>query len=332
MSSLTSASLDMKRVTGLSLTFSCAILFCVFFLYSLLNGIYQFDLSDVIQFLLYESETKEYLVFWDLRLPRALIAVVGGASLAIAGHLMQSIVKNPLASPNLTGVMSGASLAVLVSAIFEWPLPSILWGMLGGFTGGIVTISMSWKQGLTPARLALAGISISAFCSALVTYILLSDGVDSESMLFWLTGSNAGANWAVFWPLITAFVPSILVLALTKRQQSYLLYDDMIARSVGIEINYYRLGFGLIAVLLTAASVGAFGPVGFVGLVAPHISRMLRGNLLTTMFIGATLLMIADFFSRTLLSPLELPIGVLTSALGAPWFLYLILVRLKEHS
>ncbi|USD61386.1 iron ABC transporter permease [Vibrio sp. SCSIO 43140] len=298
-------------------------------LWSLTDGIYQYSISDLWTFLTTASTSSEYLVFWELRLPRTLIAIIGGASLAIAGHLMQDIVKNPLASPNLTGVMSGASLAVLIAMMYALPLPMIAWGVIGGFIGGITTLSISWKQGVTPARLALAGISVSAFCQAAVTYILLSDRVDSESLFFWLTGSNAGANWNVLWPLVMAFVPISILLLICQRQLGYLLLDDTVARSVGVAINHYRLAFGLLAVILTAASVGAFGPVGFVGLVAPHIARMLRGNIVISAVIGASLLTVADYFSRTLLSPLEIPIGVLTAAMGAPWFLYLIINRAR---
>ncbi|WP_112480036.1 FecCD family ABC transporter permease [Vibrio variabilis] len=298
-------------------------------MWSLTDGIYQFSVADVWNFITQPSESNAYLVFWELRLPRTLVAIIGGASLATAGHLMQDIVKNPLASPNLTGVMSGASLAVLIAMMFEQPLPMIAWGVIGGFMGGITTLSISWKQGVTPARLALAGISVSAFCQAAVTYILLSDRVDSESLFFWLTGSNAGANWSVLWPLMMAFVPISILLVICQRQLGYLLLDDTVARSVGVEINRYRLAFGLLAVILTAASVGAFGPVGFVGLVAPHIARMLKGNIAISALIGASLLTIADYLSRTLLSPLEIPIGVLTATMGAPWFLYLIINRAR---
>ncbi|GAL20173.1 ferrichrome transport system permease protein FhuB [Vibrio maritimus] len=259
-------------------------------LWSLTDGIYQYSISDLWTFLTTASTSSEYLVFWELRLPRTLIAIIGGASLAIAGHLMQDIVKNPLASPNLTGVMSGASLAVLIAMMYALPLPMIAWGVIGGFIGGITTLSISWKQGVTPARLALAGISVSAFCQAAVTYILLSDRVDSESLFFWLTGSNAGANWNVLWPLVMAFVPISILLLICQRQLGYLLLDDTVARSVGVAINQYRLAFGLLAVILTAASVGAFGPVGFVGLVAPHIARMLRGNIVISAVIGASCL------------------------------------------
>ncbi len=298
---------------------------------SLMSGIYNFDVHQIVEFLISDSSSREALVFWELRLPRTLVALFGGAALAASGFLMQDIVRNPLASPNLTGVMSGAALSVLTATMYLLPLPPLFWGIVGGFLGGVVTLSISWKQGVTPARLALAGISVSAFCQAAVTYILLSDRVDSESLFFWLTGSNAGANWAVFTPLIYTVTPLFIILALTHRQRNYLLLDDTVARGLGIAINKYRLVFGFIAVVLTAVSVGAFGPVGFVGLVAPHLARMLGLGLTGACIIGATLVTIADMFSRTLLMPLEIPIGVITAAIGAPWFLMLIMRKLREN-
>ena len=298
---------------------------------SLSSGIYHFDAQQIMAFLISDSSNQASLVFWELRLPRTLIALFGGAALAVSGSLMQDIVRNPLASPNLTGVMSGAALSVLTATMFLLPLPTLFWGIVGGLLGGAITLSISWKQGVTPARLALAGISVSAFCQAAVTYILLSDRVDSESLFFWLTGSNAGANWSVFTPLIYTVIPAFILLAVTHRQRSYLLLDDTVARGLGIAINRYRLAFGFVSVVLTAVAVGAFGPVGFVGLVAPHLARMMGLGLGGAAVIGAALVTAADLLSRTLLMPLEIPIGVITATLGAPWFLMLIVRKLRGN-
>lgn len=310
------------------LLLSSAFLLVVVYL-SLSMGIYQFSVSDVIGFLFSKSDNNQYLVFWELRLPRTLIALFGGAALASAGHIMQSVLKNPLASPNLTGVMSGAAFAVLTASMLLLPLSSLFWGIAGGLVGGVITLSISWKNGITPSRLALAGVSVSAFCQAAITYILLSDRVDSEALFFWLTGSNAGANWTAFWPLFFTTLPLFALLIMSYRQRAYLELDDEVARGLGIPINQYRLLFGFISVILTAASVGAFGPVGFIGLVAPHLARMLRLGMLGSACIGASLVITADLLARTLLMPLELPIGVLTALIGAPWFLYLILGQLR---
>ncbi|MGR5433257.1 FecCD family ABC transporter permease [Vibrio owensii] len=298
---------------------------------SLSSGIYHFDAQQIMAFLISDSSSQASLVFWELRLPRTLIALFGGAALAVSGSLMQDIVRNPLASPNLTGVMSGAALSVLTATMFLLPLPTLFWGIVGGLLGGAITLSISWKQGVTPARLALAGISVSAFCQAAVTYILLSDRVDSESLFFWLTGSNAGANWSVFTPLVYTVIPAFILLAVTHRQRSYLLLDDTVARGLGIAINRYRLAFGFVSVVLTAVAVGAFGPVGFVGLVAPHLARMMGLGLGGAAVIGAALVTAADLLSRTLLMPLEIPIGVITATLGAPWFLMLIVRKLRGN-
>ncbi len=298
---------------------------------SLSSGIYHFDAQQIMVFLISDSSSQASLVFWELRLPRTLIALFGGAALAVSGSLMQDIVRNPLASPNLTGVMSGAALSVLTATMFLLPLPTLFWGIVGGLLGGAITLSISWKQGVTPARLALAGISVSAFCQAAVTYILLSDRVDSESLFFWLTGSNAGANWSVFTPLVYTVIPAFILLAVTRRQRGYLLLDDTVARGLGIAINRYRLAFGFISVVLTAVAVGAFGPVGFVGLVAPHLARMMGLGLGGAAVIGAALVTAADLLSRTLLMPLEIPIGVITATLGAPWFLMLIVRKLRGN-
>ncbi len=319
-------------VVGTIKRVATALTFVAIVLLSLSTGIYQFSFHDLIAFVTDTSSSKESLVFWELRLPRTLIALFGGAALAVSGYLMQDIVRNPLASPNLTGVMSGAALSVLCATMFLLPLPPLFWGVLGGLLGGAITLSISWKNGVTPARLALAGISVSAFCQAAVTYILLSDRVDSEALFFWLTGSNAGANWEVFTPLVYTVIPLFVLLTITHRQRAYLLLDDTVARGLGIAINQYRLVFGIISVVLTAVSVGAFGPVGFVGLVAPHVARMMGLGLGGACLIGSALVTAADLLARTLLMPLEIPIGVITALIGAPWFLTLIIKKLKGHS
>ncbi|WP_370577397.1 FecCD family ABC transporter permease [Photobacterium sp. BZF1] len=296
---------------------------------SLTSGVYDFSLAQALSILVHADTSKASLVLWELRLPRTLVALTGGAALAISGWLMQAVVRNPLASPNLTGVMSGAALAVMISELMAWPAPTLVLGILGGILGGFTTISISWKQGVTPARLALAGIAVSAFCQACVTLVLLTDRVDSESLFFWLTGSIAGANWEVFTPLFSATVLIVILLALTNKQRLYLQLDDQVARGIGVNLNQYRLVFGVLAVVLTAACVGAFGPVGFIGLVAPHLARLTRTGLLGAAIIGAALLTLADLLARTLLMPLEIPIGVLTALMGAPWFLYLIIQRAR---
>lgn len=302
--------------------------------WSLKSGIFYFTLSDIYNFLFAVHQSKSFssLVFWELRLPRIMAGVLGGSALALSGWLIQEIVKNPIASPNLTGVMPGGALLVMLVEVYQLDIPLLIAGMSGGFLGGFTVLAISWRNGLRPERLVLTGVAVGIFFQAVISGVLLSERVDGESMSLWLVGSLAATQWSDLQIIFGTLSVSACVLWLFSGPLDQLKLDDAIALSIGVPLNTYRIVFGFIALCLTAACVGAFGPIGFVGLVAPHLARILNLNLWHAAPLGSFLLVVSDAIARTVLSPLELSVGVVMSLIGSPWLIFLVVYRYGRHA
>ncbi len=274
------------------------------------------------------------ILVWELRLPRFLAGLLVGASLGVAGWVMQTVTRNPLASPGLTGVVAGASMLVVVAQVCF--MVSAIWlpwlGMLGGAGAAALTFVLAAQGGFSPLRLALAGIAVTALATALTTAFLLFSGAQAQQLYFWLAGGLLGRGWSHV-QLILPWAGTGLALVLGfSRYLNLLRLDDEIARGLGARVLLWRLGFVAIAVALTAATVAVAGPVGFVGLVAPHLVRLLlpsdqRLALPAVMLLGALLVTLSDLLARTLAAPAELPLGMFTALLGGPLFIWLIRTR-----
>lgn len=270
----------------------------------------------------------------ELRLPRNLLALLGGAALGTAGAIMQGVTRNALASPGLTGVIAAAACAVVATqTFFTFPaiwLPAI--ALLGGLLGGTLTFLIAGHRRLQPERVVLAGIAVTALCTALTTGVLLVSGSEAAELYYWLAGSLMGRGWlqlelVAFWLIVP-----LGLLVLLQRPFRLLQLDDDLALSMGLAVFRWRLLFLLLALILAAALVAVAGPVIFIGLVAPHIARRLVGSHLQhwmplSGLLGALLLLAADTLARQLAFPQELPVGMLTALIGAPWLLYLLNVR-----
>ncbi|WP_020679599.1 FecCD family ABC transporter permease [Marinobacterium rhizophilum] len=274
------------------------------------------------------------ILVWELRLPRFLAGLLVGASLGVAGWVMQTVTRNPLASPSITGVVAGASMLVVIAQVcFVVSASWLPWlGMLGGTMAATITFVLAGQGGFTPLRLALAGIAVTALATALATAFLLFSGAQAQQLYFWLAGGLLGRGWSHV-QLILPWTCGGLVLVLCfSRYLNLLRLDDEVARGLGARVLFWRLGFVAIAVALTAATVAVAGPVGFVGLVAPHLVRLLLGPdqrlaLPAVMLLGALLVTLSDLLARTLAAPAELPLGMFTALLGGPLFIWLIRTR-----
>ena len=274
------------------------------------------------------------ILVWELRLPRFLAGVLVGASLAMAGWVMQTVTRNPLASPGTTGVVAGASMVVVVAQVcFVLSATWLPWlGMLGGAGAAALTFLLAGQGGFTPLRLALAGIAVTALATALATAFLLFSGAQAQQLYFWLAGGLLGRGWSHV-ELIAPWACAGLVLVIgSARYLNLLRLDDEVARGLGARVVLWRLGFVGVAVALTAATVSVAGPVGFVGLVTPHLVRLLLGPdqrlaLPAVMLLGALLVTLSDLLARTLAAPSELPLGMFTALLGGPLFIWLIRTR-----
>ena len=267
----------------------------------------------------------------QLRLPRTLLAWPVGAALAVSGALVQGVTRNPLAAPDVIGVTSGAGLAaafvVLVLGDMRlWPLP--LSAFAGGIAAALLVYRLAWRGGVSPMHLALVGVAVTQFFAAGVDYLASAQSDRVALSVIWLRGSLWGRNWdhlMLAWPLL----PLLPVSLLLAQRLNLLALGDAAAQALGVSVNRTRQQALLLAVLLASGAVAVAGTVAFIGLLAPHLARFLVGAdhrrlLPLSALLGGLLLLVADTLGRGLLSPLEVPAGIMTALLGAPYFLYLL--------
>ncbi|WP_250213137.1 FecCD family ABC transporter permease [Acrocarpospora catenulata] len=272
-------------------------------------------------------------IIWGSRAPRAVLAIVAGAGLAVAGAVLQAVVRNPLADPYVLGVTSGASLAA-VAAITLGGLAGI--GVAGAaFAGACASLALVLLLGrrhgtLTATRLVLAGVALSYLLQGATSFLQLRARPDELSgLLFWLLGSVSGVGWGdLAVPCAVVACGTAWLLARGRRLNALLLGDET-ALTLGVPVHRFRLELLAVTALLTGAVIAVAGGVGFVGLVVPHAVRLLTGpdhrrTLPLVALTGGLFLLLADLAARTLMPPLELPLGVLTAAIGAPFFLWLL--------
>lgn len=295
-------------------------------------GDYPVPPLDVIRTLIgLPTGNEDYsLVVNTLRLPRMLVAAMVGIALGVSGAIMQGLTRNPLADPGILGISAGAGLAaVTLIVVFKNVSSSFI--PIAAFCGALVVAGLiyvlAWKDGDSPIRLVLIGIGLGAVCGALTSLMITFGNVyDVQKALVWLTGSVYGRTWEDFWPLLpwlVVFVPVALVLA---RDLNALNLGEDVAQGLGSPVVWRRGLLLLAAVALASSSVAAAGTIAFVGLMAPHIARRLVGpdqiGLLPTAAVcGALIVVAADLIGRTLFAPHELPVGLVTAAVGAPFFI-----------
>jgi iron complex transport system permease protein len=294
-------------------------------------GEYPISVGDVLATLAGGGDPQNHFIVLELRLPRALVATLVGVALASSGTIFQTLVRNPLASPDIIGVTSGASLAGV--AVFVLGASSSL-VPLAAFGGALATsalvYALAWRGGLSPYRLVLVGIGIAAICAAGTSYLLVKGELnDVRRAAVWLVGSLNGRSWPELQPLalwLCVLVPASV--ALLRSLDAMSLGDD-VARSLGVRVEPVRLALVVVGSALAGVAVSAAGPVAFVAFVAPHIARRLAGVpggavLPVAALTGGVLMLAADLAGRILLAPSDVPVGIITAMIGAPFFLYLL--------
>lgn len=279
-------------------------------------------------------------VLWEVRLPRILLAVVAGAALASSGVAWQGLLRNPLADPYLIGVAAGGALGAGVAITFgfsgAWVPPSALLGAL--FAASLVMGIARWAamraQGVVDgsALLLLAGVAVSSLFSAALSLVMVLHDQGLTSLYFWLLGGFSGRGWAELGAVAPYLVAGGALLLWRLRALNLLQLGDDAARALGVEVTAARRALVLAGTLLAAAVVSECGAIGFVGLIVPHLARMavgadLRKSVGVAALLGAILLLLADTAARALWAPQEVPVGVITALLGAPFFLYLLVRR-----
>ena len=287
-------------------------------------------ITDVIKALFQPDNSKQTTVIQTLRLPRAVLAALIGASLAVAGALMQAITRNSLASPQVFGVNAGASLAIVVATILFPELHSkttVYFAFLGSALGGITVYLFAAGGKVTHIKLALAGMAVHLFLSSLTQGVIVLNE-DATDVLYWLVGSINGKNWSHVLILLPWSVFGLLAAFIMGRSISILVLGENMAIGLGEKVQWIRLVSGVIVIILAGSSVAVAGPIGFIGLMVPHIARKLVGGdyqriLPFSALLGGILLIYADILSRFIAYPFESPVGIVTALIGAPFFLYL---------
>jgi len=274
-------------------------------------------------------------IIWEFRLPRALLAIFVGAALALAGTVLQALVRNPLAEPFLLGVSSGASLGAVMVLVLGSSAVGGLSLAGAAFAGALVAMVLVYvfaqRSGrITPARLLLAGVALAFLFQALYSFVLqkAQSGQAAQSILFWLLGSLGGARWESLLIPVVAIVAGSIVLALQVRPLNALLVGEETASSLGINVPRLRLLLFVLTSLLVGVIVAVSGAIAFVGLIVPHAARLLVGAdhrraLPVAVVLGAIFVQLADIAARTLAAPQELPLSIVTALVGVPFFLWL---------
>ena len=267
----------------------------------------------------------------DLRMPRVIIAILVGANLAIAGVLLQAVIRNPLADPYITGISSGACVVTVFFMVF---IPSVtnlrpIFGFFGGLVCCMIIYFMAYKNGLSPIRIVLAGAACNALLGGFSSMITVSAGLGASNIQKWMMGSLATVNWSNVNILLIYSTIGILAAILLSKVCNILALGSKNAKSLGFNSNIYMIIVTAVAVFLASISTAIAGVISFVGLVVPHICRIIIGSdhkylIPCSGIVGAFLVLFADTVGRMLMRPNEIPVGVVTCIFGAPFFLYLL--------
>jgi iron complex transport system permease protein len=277
--------------------------------------------------------SNEHIVIQSVRIPRSLIAAAVGASLAISGVLMQTVTKNPLASPDIFGVNAGAGVAVVIAVtVFSvGSLQLFTWlSFLGAAVAAISVYAVGTvgREGLTPMKLTLAGAAMTALFASITQGILVLNEAALEQVLFWLAGSVAGRNLenliAVLPYLAVGWILSLVI----ATKMNVLSMGEDVAKGLGLNTALLKIVIGIVVILLSGGAVAVAGPIGFIGIVVPHLTRSIVGIdhrwvIPYAGLLGGVLLLAADIASRYILMPQEVPVGVMTAIIGTPFFIYI---------
>ncbi|MEW2813184.1 iron chelate uptake ABC transporter family permease subunit [Streptomyces massasporeus] len=320
--------LDVRAVTVVLLLLVAALAASVVLIGT---GDFPIPAADVLRTLVGEGNPGQEFIVNELRLPRVLVGLLVGASLGLGGALFQAISRNPLGSPDVLGLGQGATAGALAVIVLTSGSANQVAGgaLVGGLVTGLAIYVLAWKRGVHGYRLVLVGIGVSAIVTAVNGYLLTkSDIVDATRAVVWMTGSLDGRDWEQVWPLLAltaVLVPLVLVNARGLRMMEM---GDDVSYALGVRVERVRLLLMVAAVLLTASATAAAGPVSFVALTAPQLARRLTRspgpNLLPSLCMGATLLVVADWVSQRAFGSEQLPVGVVTGVLGGVYLLWLL--------
>ncbi|MFD4422788.1 iron ABC transporter permease [Agromyces sp. NPDC058484] len=320
-----------RRGRGLVVAASAVLLVALAFV-SLLLGDAKLLGGDVLNWVTGQAGPLVEFVM-NTRAPRVAAAILAGAALALAGTVVQAVSRNPLAEPAILGVTGGAGVGAVLVITF-WPLATFLGVTTGGLVGAavaaLIVFGLAIRGGLASTRLILIGLGVSAAAGAVTSMLIIAtDPYNAAKALTWMAGSTYGRTFPQLIPLTIVLLASVPLLASARRELDLLAFDDDTPRVLGVRLGSARLGLLAVSVALTATAVAAVGVIGFVGLVAPHAARALVGSrhalvLPLAALLGALLVCVADTLGRTVIAPAQLPAGLVTAVVGAPYFMWLL--------
>ena len=304
---------------------------CFTILISLRIGSIDISFKELIDGMFLSKQSNNFLIIRDLRMPRVLSAVLIGGNLAVAGALLQTTMKNPLADPGIIGISSGASLgAIAVMVIFT---DLIKYKIIIAFIGGIIAACLVYligeDKGFSPVRIILAGVCVNSILNALSSMVTVFNSAGVSSIQTWLLGSLVNVTWNDFKILALYTIVGIALCLLVIKSCDLMGLGDKTAQSLGLNVNRVRVMITFVAVFLTSISTGVGGVISFVGLVIPHICRFLIGSshkflIPCSYFMGGFLLLVADTVSRNIFRPYEIPVGLTMCLVGGPFFIYIL--------
>ena len=258
-------------------------------------------------------------IIWNIRLPRNIVAALVGACLAVSGAILQAVMKNPLADPQIVGVSSGAGYDHIVPLV----------AFIGAMAAALMVYALAWKNGVRPSRIILAGVAVAAFLGSGISALLVFYGDRVQGALLWMVGGLAARSWPQVEVLFPYALVGLIFACLGAKRLTILSLGDETAKGLGLKEEQTRFIMTAVAALLAAGAVSIAGLIGFVGLVIPHMLRLIIGNdyaylLPGSALLGALVLVVSDTVGRVMWSPIEVPVGIIMAFFGAPFFLYLL--------
>jgi iron complex transport system permease protein len=335
----------MRKHTTHLIILTLTILLIASVLLSASVGVVWIPFGEMAQLLINPSpdHSTNATIFFDIRLPRVILAVLVGAGLATAGAVMQGFFQNPMADPYIVGVSSGAALGATTAAILKLDIrlfglsPVPLLAFIGAAGAVVLVYALSTRGGkIAVSTLLLTGVAVGSLLTAITSFIMVTTEEDLHAILFWLMGSFSSRGWDHVTMILPYLLIGLIVVRVFARDLNVMLLGDETAHHLGINVEQVKRVLLIVSALLAASSVAAGGIIGFVGLIVPHVMRLLIGPDHRTLIgasalAGGILLTLADTAARMVIAPSEIPVGIITALIGAPFFLFL-LSRKKERA
>ena len=329
---------SVKKSKFIGFAFAGIFAVAMLLLIDILIGMSHIGIKEIIDSIINYSGSKQDLIIRTVRLPRVLLCILIGASMAISGLIMQNLTRNPLASPQILGINSGATLSVVVIMVF-FPLLGYKAKILGAFLGagviGLFVHVIGTVKNLSPLKITLVGISIQLFLSSITKSIMLFNESKTSDLVFWMIGGVHHAQFIHIMAILPWFILSIILTILISNSMDTLKMGDSVAISLGENFKLTKTVATIVVILLSSSSVAIAGPISFIGLITPHIisklgGRNFRQNFILCGIYGANLLLLSDIISKLLKYPYESPVGTVTSFIGAVFYIFLANKEMKR--